>query len=384
MALARPPVVSQSEWDAALAAMTEREEAVGAALHELAAARKRMPMVRVERDYRFEGPDGRTFAARAVRRAQPAHPLPVLLRGGRRRLARRRVPRLLVRRRRHCRSRLRARPRHHLRHGVAGTAGEPAPLRRAHGLDRPALVHDPHRALLGRLRRRRVVRLQRLPARRRRRVPHLLPPARARWSRASAPSGACRPSRPTAASPRTRTCRRAGRKRPGRSGSAVTTSSTSRRRRPAPRPTTGRRSGSTFSRRSARPGCCDPCGRAARWRRRNWVVLGLCIGAWSRCLVVALYFGARPSSCKRRASQVDLHVRRLQRDPAEQRLRAHHATTIPSTPPSQLATACGGAGLVCDDSPTSGLGAGTIAGSGASQLPWGGTALRPDPGMQCV
>ena len=38
--------------------MTEREQAVATAMHELAAARKRMPMVRVERDYRFEGPDG--------------------------------------------------------------------------------------------------------------------------------------------------------------------------------------------------------------------------------------------------------------------------------------------------------------------------------------
>jgi predicted dithiol-disulfide oxidoreductase (DUF899 family) len=64
MAVARPPVVEQSEWDAALAAMTEREQAVATAMHELAAARKRMPMVRVERDYRFEGPDG----PRSVRR----------------------------------------------------------------------------------------------------------------------------------------------------------------------------------------------------------------------------------------------------------------------------------------------------------------------------
>jgi predicted dithiol-disulfide oxidoreductase (DUF899 family) len=38
--------------------MTERERSVAAAMHELAAARKRMPMVRVEHDYRFEGPDG--------------------------------------------------------------------------------------------------------------------------------------------------------------------------------------------------------------------------------------------------------------------------------------------------------------------------------------
>src|SRR5215203_6209496 len=57
--LARPPVVSQNEWDAALAGLLERERTVGAAMHELAAARKRMPMVRVEHDYAFEGPDGR-------------------------------------------------------------------------------------------------------------------------------------------------------------------------------------------------------------------------------------------------------------------------------------------------------------------------------------
>jgi predicted dithiol-disulfide oxidoreductase (DUF899 family) len=55
---ARPPIVSDAEWTAALAAMTEREKTAAAAMHELGAARKRMPMVQVERDYRFEGPDG--------------------------------------------------------------------------------------------------------------------------------------------------------------------------------------------------------------------------------------------------------------------------------------------------------------------------------------
>ena len=57
-ALARPPVVGQDEWDAARTALLERERAVAAATHDLAAARKRMPMVRVEQDYAFEGPDG--------------------------------------------------------------------------------------------------------------------------------------------------------------------------------------------------------------------------------------------------------------------------------------------------------------------------------------
>src|SRR5215213_5612030 len=59
MTLARPPVVGQSEWDAALKEMTERERSAAAAMNELAAARKRMPMVRVEHAYEFEGPDGR-------------------------------------------------------------------------------------------------------------------------------------------------------------------------------------------------------------------------------------------------------------------------------------------------------------------------------------
>ncbi|MBS1881346.1 MAG: DUF899 family protein [Actinobacteria bacterium] len=56
--LARPPVVDQAEWDAAREDLLGRERDVAAAMHGLAAARKRMPMVRVEGDYVFEGPDG--------------------------------------------------------------------------------------------------------------------------------------------------------------------------------------------------------------------------------------------------------------------------------------------------------------------------------------
>jgi len=63
MTLARPPVVSQTEWNAALAAMIEREQTVSTAMHQLAAARKRVPMVRVEHDSSFEGPDGRRSLA---------------------------------------------------------------------------------------------------------------------------------------------------------------------------------------------------------------------------------------------------------------------------------------------------------------------------------
>ena len=53
----------EPDRDAALAAVTEREETVAAAMHQLAAARKRMPMVQVEHDYRFGGPDGQRSLA---------------------------------------------------------------------------------------------------------------------------------------------------------------------------------------------------------------------------------------------------------------------------------------------------------------------------------
>jgi predicted dithiol-disulfide oxidoreductase (DUF899 family) len=55
---ARPPIVSQAEWEAARTELLEQEKSVATAMHGLAAARKRMPMVQVERDYEFEGPDG--------------------------------------------------------------------------------------------------------------------------------------------------------------------------------------------------------------------------------------------------------------------------------------------------------------------------------------
>jgi predicted dithiol-disulfide oxidoreductase (DUF899 family) len=58
MSVARPTIVGQNEWEKALRELTQREEAVAAQLLELADARKRMPMVLVEADYRFEGPGG--------------------------------------------------------------------------------------------------------------------------------------------------------------------------------------------------------------------------------------------------------------------------------------------------------------------------------------
>lgn len=58
MTAAQPPIVSADEWRAALADLTPQEEAAAAALDRLAAARRRLPMVAVDGDYRFDGPEG--------------------------------------------------------------------------------------------------------------------------------------------------------------------------------------------------------------------------------------------------------------------------------------------------------------------------------------
>ena len=122
---------------------------VAAAMHELAAARKHMPMVRVERDYAFEGPDGERSLPELFDGRSQLILYRFFFEEGVRRLARRRVRRMLVLRRWHPRARPPSLSRHHLRHGIAGTSGEPTALRRAHGLGRRTLVHDLHRAVFG-------------------------------------------------------------------------------------------------------------------------------------------------------------------------------------------------------------------------------------------
>ena len=53
-----PPVVSPQEWDAAWEEMLVEEKKLTRARDALAAKRRRMPRMAVEKDYRFEGPDG--------------------------------------------------------------------------------------------------------------------------------------------------------------------------------------------------------------------------------------------------------------------------------------------------------------------------------------
>lgn len=54
-----PPIVSASEWQSALEDMLVKEKQFTRARDALAAERRRMPWTPVERDYAFEGPDGR-------------------------------------------------------------------------------------------------------------------------------------------------------------------------------------------------------------------------------------------------------------------------------------------------------------------------------------
>jgi predicted dithiol-disulfide oxidoreductase (DUF899 family) len=54
-----PPVVSETEWRAAHEALLAKEKEATRARDALAAERRRLPMVRIEKDYVFDGPEGK-------------------------------------------------------------------------------------------------------------------------------------------------------------------------------------------------------------------------------------------------------------------------------------------------------------------------------------
>jgi predicted dithiol-disulfide oxidoreductase (DUF899 family) len=58
-----PQVVSESEWEAAVEALRAKEKEATRARDALAAERRRLPMVRIDKDYVFEGPAGRASLA---------------------------------------------------------------------------------------------------------------------------------------------------------------------------------------------------------------------------------------------------------------------------------------------------------------------------------
>jgi predicted dithiol-disulfide oxidoreductase (DUF899 family) len=58
-----PPIVSPEEWEAAREKLLAKEKQVTRAKDALAAERRRMPRMAVEKDYRFEGPGGEVALA---------------------------------------------------------------------------------------------------------------------------------------------------------------------------------------------------------------------------------------------------------------------------------------------------------------------------------
>ena len=54
-----PPVVTESEWQAALDAHRAKEKEATRTRDALAAERRRLPMVRIDKDYAFDGPKGK-------------------------------------------------------------------------------------------------------------------------------------------------------------------------------------------------------------------------------------------------------------------------------------------------------------------------------------
>src|SRR6266511_4296768 len=54
-----PPVVSKEEWQAARDKLLVKEKAATHARDALAAERRRLPMVRIDKEYVFEGPNGK-------------------------------------------------------------------------------------------------------------------------------------------------------------------------------------------------------------------------------------------------------------------------------------------------------------------------------------
>ena len=66
-AMHTPPVVSPQDWEAARQQMLVKEKASMRAHDALAAERRRMPWMAVEKEYAFEGPNGQGEPARPVR-----------------------------------------------------------------------------------------------------------------------------------------------------------------------------------------------------------------------------------------------------------------------------------------------------------------------------
>ncbi len=181
VAMPHPRIVTVKEWEAALERIRAKEKELTRAHDALAAERRRLPWVPIEKDYVFQGPRREGAPRRPLRRAPPAPALPLHVRtqpDGR-------LRRLLDVRRSGGASRPPARARHLVRARVARADRGARGLPQADGLEHP-MVLVPRNVVQPRLRPRsgdaaagpapgrRDVRLERVQPRRRRGLPHLL------------------------------------------------------------------------------------------------------------------------------------------------------------------------------------------------------------------
>ena len=140
-----PPVVSPQEWDAAREEMLVKEKAHTRARDALAAERRRMPWMAVEKEYEFEGPDGKASLLDLFDGRRQLVVYRFFFDPGMDELPRARLRRLLVHGGPGVAPRAPQRARHDARVRVARAAGgDPAPEVRD-GLG-DALVHDHRRA----------------------------------------------------------------------------------------------------------------------------------------------------------------------------------------------------------------------------------------------
>ena len=79
-----PEIVTGEEWERSHEALLAKEKQATRARDELAAERRRQPMVEISADVRVRGPRGHRQARRPVRGPQPAPALPLLAPAGRR------------------------------------------------------------------------------------------------------------------------------------------------------------------------------------------------------------------------------------------------------------------------------------------------------------
>ena len=135
-----PPIVSPEEWEAARQQLLVKEKELTRARDALAAERRRMPWLAVEKEYEFEGPGRQGEPARPVRRPPSVDRLPRLPRARRIGLARARLRRLLDGGRPGRPRRPSERPRHHARVRLARAAGRHRAREGADGLG-DAVVH---------------------------------------------------------------------------------------------------------------------------------------------------------------------------------------------------------------------------------------------------